>query len=776
MVRIASHTIHYLFEPSDSSIPELAVVNFSGHEGISQLMHFEIDLLGPTQPIDFETILNKPASFAIRCWPDFVFQRMYHGIISSFEQTGQTQEGISYRAELVPRLWRLTLNYQSRIFQDMSVPEIIEQVLTDSGLQSDDFRFSMQSTYEPINKPPREFCVQYRESDFNFISRLMEEEGIFYFFEYNDEREIMVIADSPSVHNEAIPRSDAQYEEPTGLPPMEEEKVFPLNLKESVLPSKVTLKDFNYDTPATSLLAASQINPATQMEVYDYPGRFGFTSRGSHLARVRNEEIIAGQKIISGKGNCRSFCTGYRFTLAGHPNLALNREYLLTKVSHEGVQGGMLAQDTPTRYENQFECIPSDVPYRPPCVTPKPRVQGTQTAIVVGPRNEEIYVDEKGRVKIQFHWDLDGEYNENSSCWVRVSQTWAGSGWGGMFIPRIGQEVVVDFLEGDPDQPLITGTVYNGDNRPPYPLPGERTKSTVKSNSSKGGDGFNEIRFEDKKGDEQIFIHAEKDVDFRAKNDRREWVGNDRHLVVKRDKREQVDRDKQIIIGRDEVQEIKRDHNLTIKGKEAIKVTGSRSITVQGDVIEAFRSNHSEQVTQDYYVKAMNVIIEGMTGLTIKVGGSFITLNSGGIFISGPIVNINSGGAALSGMAGRAVPPAAPMEAEIADTDKPGQEATYKSQRAQMSPSEAAALNAPWHKEPEEEEDEDEEKSWIEIELVDEEEQPIAGKRFQVILPDGSTLAQGTTDSNGLARVRGIDPGECKIVFPDIDKDGWEKI
>jgi type VI secretion system VgrG family protein len=465
MVRIASHIIHYLFKPSDSSIPDLTVVNFSGYEAISQLTHFEINLLGPTQSIDFEKLLNKPASLVIRCWPDFTFQRMYHGIICSFEQTGQTREVVSYRAELVPRLWRLTLNHQSRIFQDKSVPDIIREVLTDGGLT--DFRFSLQGAYEPLNKPPREFCVQYRESDFNFISRLMEEEGIFYFFEYNNEKEIMVIADSPSVHKEAIPRSDALYEEPTGLPPLEEEIVFPLQYKESVLPSKVTLKDFNYDTPQMNLLASSQINPITPMEFSDYPGRFGFMARGSHLARVRNEEIIASKKIISGKSSCRSFCTGYRFTLKGHPRGDFNRQYLLTKISHYGVQGGPLAQDIPTRYENQFECIPSDVTYRPPRVTLKPKVQGTQTAIVVGPSGEKLYMDEKGRAKVQFHWDLEGKKNEKSSCWVRVSHGYAGQKHGIQFHPLVGDEVIVDFLEGDPDKPIIVGRVYNGDNRPP---------------------------------------------------------------------------------------------------------------------------------------------------------------------------------------------------------------------------------------------------------------------------------------------------------------------
>jgi len=796
-MRIAADIEHYLFEHADKSLPEFIVLGFSGQEGISQLTHFEIELLCAEQDLDFSRILNKRAALRIWCWQDSDYLRVYHGIISSFEQIHQTEEYSVFRAQMFPLLWRLTLNSQSRVFQDKSVPEIIQDVLEDAGFQSDDYRLSLKGNYEVLNKPPREFCVQYRESDFDFISRLMEEEGIFYFFEYIEDKEVLVIADDPSVHEDTTPISEVEFRTPTGLQPLQEEFVYPLHYRESVLPARVALKDFNYDTPQTNLLTVSQAGQQSSSSVYDYPGRFGFLNRGTDLAKIRKQEIDTGRKTISGESNCRSFCAGYCFTLSEHTRTDLNRRHLLTSVSHHGVQGGPVATDTQAKYENQFECIPTDIPYRPSRVTAKPLVQGTQTAIVVGPQNEEIYVDEKGRVKIQFHWDLEGEYDEKSSCWLRVSQTWAGAGWGGIFIPRIGQEVIVDFLEGDPDQPIIIGAVYNGDNQVPYRLPDEKTRSAVKSNSSKGGNGFNEIRFEDNKGEEQVFIHAEKDVDFRVKNDRREWIGNDRNLFVTRDKREKVDRDKHVIIGQDEAREVKRDHSLTIKGKDAIEVTGSRTVVVKGAVTEEFKQSHSEKVTQNYYLKAMNVVIEAMTGLSIKVGGNFITINSGGVFIKGNIVNINSGGAALSGSAGMAVSPAAPLEAEIADTAEPGQEVTYKFQRAELDPLEAAALNAPWHKEREEppeerqrgvmpsqpatvsaqEEKVEQEKTWVEIELVDEEDQPVVGERYWIRLPDGRILAQGRTDENGVARIEKIgQEGDCMLCFPDMDKDMWEPI
>jgi type VI secretion system secreted protein VgrG len=253
--------------------------------------------------------------------------------------------------------------------------------------------------------------------------------------------------------------------------------------------------------------------------------------------------------------------------------------------------------------------------------------------MVVGPSGEEIYTDEYGRVKVQFHWDREGKADDNSSCWIRVAQVWAGKNWGAMYIPRIGQEVIVEFLEGDPDRPIITGRVYNDKAMPPYELPSEKTKSTIKSNSSKGGGGFNEIRFEDKKGDEQIFIHAEKNLDVRVKNDRFETVVNNRHLHVEKDKFEHIDNNRSETVDADHKEEIGKDRHLSVKGKEAKEITGSMSLTVKGDVIEVFKANHSEQTTSDYYLKAKNVVIEGLQNITLSVGGSYIAIEPAGIEI-----------------------------------------------------------------------------------------------------------------------------------------------
>jgi type VI secretion system secreted protein VgrG len=399
---------------------------------------------------------------------------------------------------------------------------------------------------------------------------------------------------------------------------------------------------------------------------------------------------------------------------------------------------------------------------------------GGQTAMVVGPAGEEIFTDKYGRIKVQFHWDRDGTNDASSSCWVRVAQSWAGNKWGAVFIPRIGMEVLVHFLEGDPDQPIVTGCVYNPMSMPPYTLPEHKTKSTVKSNSSKGGGGFNEFRFEDKKGEEQIFIHGQKDEDIRIRNDRRELIGNDRHLIVKRDKREKVERDTHIIIKRDEIQKIERDLNREVVGKVAFKTGGSLSHEISGSVGEKVGGSHTEEAGQTIYLKAgMNVVIEGGTQITLKVGGNFIDINPAGVVIQGTMVLINSGGAAGTAMPGTLVPPMTPEEAHIADNADPGSDApTYKNQIRGIPPPLVPSYSAPWHN-PEEPANK-KKKSWIEIKLLDPNDNPVPGERYRITLPDGSTVAEGSLDANGFARVGGIDPGTCKVTFPNLDTSTWK--
>src|SRR4030042_1304031 len=377
--------------------------------------------------------------------------------------------------------------------------------------------------------------------------------------------------------------------------------------------------------------------------------------RGKKLSQVRLQEMTTFQEKAEGQSICPRFTPGFTFKLADHEREKFNREYLLVGVLHTGTQPQVLEERADTKgshYANDFLAIPSAVNFRPERKTPRPVVEGIQTAMVVGPKGEEIYTDKYGRVKVQFHWDREGKRDEKSSCWIRVGSLFAGGQYGIIFTPRIGQEVIVDFLEGDPDQPIITGRVYNAENMPPYDLPNEKTKSTIKSNSSLGGAGFNEIRFEDNKGQEQIFIHAEKDVDFRVKNDRREWVGNDRHLVVTRDKLEKIERDLHAKIERDELIEIARDHNLKIGGKEAIEAGTSHSLKVGTDLLGAAGAKNAEQVGQELHLKSgMKVVMQAGVQLTIKGPGGFVDIGPSGVTIQGTLVTINSGGSAGSGSA-----------------------------------------------------------------------------------------------------------------------------
>jgi type VI secretion system secreted protein VgrG len=357
-----------------------------------------------------------------------------------------------------------------------------------------------------------------------------------------------------------------------------------------------------------------------QFEVYDYPGEYIEKSDGDEYVRKRVEELHAQYQQVQGQGNARGLTTGCLFTLTQYPRDDQNKEYLITSATYE-LQSDEYGSASAAGGEQIFMCsftaIDSAQPFRTPRSTPKPVVQGPQTAIVVGPKGEEIHTDKHGRVKVHFHWDREGAADENSSCFIRVSHAWAGKSWGAIALPRIGQEVIVDFLEGDPDHPVITGRVYNEINKPPYELPANATISTFKTNSSKGGEGFNEFRFEDKKNEEQIYIHAEKDMHIRVKNDRLETIMHNRDLVIENDKKEHI----------------KNKSHVKVDADQASEVGGKLSLTVRGDVAEDFGGNHSEITSGDVYVKGTNLVVEGTSNVTIKVGGSSIAIEAGGIAI-----------------------------------------------------------------------------------------------------------------------------------------------
>ena len=753
----------------------LLVDSFVGVERVSEPFRFLLRLLSPDPNVDMQSLLTQPAVLSLQLDTDT--ERHIHGNISRIKLLEYGTDGMAaYEAEVVPWFWFLNLFSDCRIFQNMSVPDIVEKVFKDRGFS--DFDARLQGTYSP-----RVYCVQYRETDFNFVSRLLEEEGIFYFFEQSEDKHTLVLADDVSAFAACPNQATARFSPSTGGN-MDEDSVATLEAEFRVQTGTASHTDYDFTKPNTSLFAT--LAGQQKGEAYDYPGKYLTKDDGDHYARIRLEELEVNISTVRGESNCMGFECGYKFTLSDHYRDSANMDYTILMLEHHARNASYRAGTVdPFDYRNRFEAIPNSVPFRPPRRARKPVIEGTQTAVVVGKSGEEIWTDQYGRVVVQFFWDRQGTSDENSSCWIRVAQGWAGKQWGFICIPRIGQEVIVSFLEGDPDRPIITGSVYNAVEMPPYTLPDHQTQSTWKSMSSKGGGGFNEMRFEDDKGSEQIFIHGEKDMDMRIKNDRREWIGEDRHLVVTRDKLEKTGRDSHLDLTRDHIEKIGRDHHLTISGKEAISITGSHSLAVTGDVIEQFSGNHSSQVTQNLYLNAMQVVIEATMGLTLNVGSNFITIDATGIAISGmPMVQINSAGSALSGSPGSLVSPLSPTDAtDASDADPgavtsvtPGTAATPASMSLQDIPpatpgKKSAASNAPTH-DPNSPANKNK-THYIEIKLVDDDGNPVAGEPYKITLADGTTVADGTLDDKGFARVDNIDPGTCQITFPSRDQQDW---
>ncbi len=750
----------------------LLLDSFQGVEAVSDPFRFLLRVLSPDPNVDMQGLLTKPVVLTFPLEEDK--ERHIHGNICRVKLLGAGEDGMAaYELEVVPWFWFLNLFTDCHIFQNKSVPDIVCEVFKNRGYN--DYLSKLTGTY-----PPREYCVQYRETDFNFVSRLLEQEGICYFFAQSQDKHTMILADDNSSFADFSEPSTVNYQFATGGR-QDSNTVNSLEAEYCLQPGTATHTDYDFTKPNSSLYTT--LLSSQKGEVYDYPGKFTTKDDGDRYARIRLEEFEVGISKVRGESNCMEFASGYKFTLDGYYRDDSNVAYTLLSVEHQGRNASYRSGEmvSPFEYKNRFEAIPNTVPFRPSRRANKPVIDGTQTAVVVGKSGEEIWTDQYGRVIVQFFWDRVGVSDEKSSCWIRVSQGWAGKQWGFICIPRIGQEVVVSFLEGDPDRPLITGSVYNGVEMPPYGLPDTQNQSTWKSMSTKGGGGFNELRFDDTKGSEQIFVHGEKDMDMRIKNDRREWIGQDRHLFVTRDKLEKTGRDSHLDLARDQIEKIGRDHHMAITGKEAIAVTGSHSLSVTGDVIEEFKANHSSQVSQNLYLKAAQVVIEGQSGITLKVGGNFITINSGSIAIKGSIVLINSGGAALSGSPGSLVSPLSPTAAAEAADATPGAVTTVTpgtpgkpasmplDQISPAAPSKkSAASDAPTH-DPASPENQSK-TSFIEIKLAGQDGSPVAGEPYQVTLADGTTVADGTLDANGFARVDNIDPGSCKVTFPQRDK------
>ncbi len=578
----------------------LLLQSVTGHEGISRLFNFQLELLAyNNDALTFNSIVGQNVTITIQL-PDGS-PRYINGYVSRFAQ-GATDDRYftHYTAEVVPWLWFLTRHADCQIFQNMKPADIISQVFNNFGFNN--FRQGkMTGTY-----PQLEYCVQYRETAFNFISRLMEEYGIFYYFDHSTEgQHTLVMTDSVN-GLPVCPRSPVGYGALADA--MDDtDSVTSWHVEQELETGKCTVTDYNFTTPTTSLIAqeptVTSVTPNQSLEIFDYPGIHTTVDEGQNAATLRMQEEEARLMLISGSGNCRGFTSGYTFALQNHYRSDQNTTYLLTEVQHVASAGDSYTAGTNAaeQYSNSFTCVPTTVTYRPARTTPKPFVQGPQPALVVGKSGEEIWTDNYGRVKVQFYWDRKGQQDENSSCWIRVSHPWAGQGWGAIALPRMGQEVIVDFLEGDPDRPIIMGRVYNALQTVPYTLPDYQTRSTVQSRSSKGGGtaNYNEIRFEDLKGSEQIFLNAELDMDHRVEHDSREYIGNNRHLIVNASQFELVNTDKHGHVKGKHYEKIESDMSLQVGGNQMESTSSNKSVNTGADHKEQIGGAMSLQVTGD---------------------------------------------------------------------------------------------------------------------------------------------------------------------------------
>jgi type VI secretion system secreted protein VgrG len=634
----------------------LVLQEMSGEEELGRLSKFQLEFISARNDITPAKILGKKISWSLELGGGE--QRYFNGFVTSFAEAGEgTVAGFAqapkghayfYKAIVHPGLWFLTRASDCRIFQNKSVVDIASEVFNKYPFMSVD-PAQLGSEY-----PKKEFCVQYRETDFNFVCRLLEQEGIYFAFEYDKEGHDTLLLIDPKGASKSVREVPFRSESAAVT---DKDHITEWEVNREIQPGKYTIDDFNYLKPGDPITAGESIlgdHDLEKFEFYDYPGEYQTLAEGTTYARTRIEELHARYEQFKGEGNVRlkECAPGRRLKLQDHPRRPYNAEYLVTSASYRASAGDVdSGGGTGAAFRCSLTAIGAQTAFRPERKTPKPIIQGPQTAFVVGKAKDEIYTEDDGkglgRVKVQFHWDRYSKTNENSSCWVRVAQPLAGSGWGFLALPRVGHEVVVEFLEGDPDHPIITGSVYNDMLKPPYKLPGEKTRTGIKTHSSPDGDAstFNELRFEDKKKHEEIYIHAQKDKAIRIKNDRLEWVGNESHLIVKKDVFEKLE----------------ADHHVTVKNRNE-KVNGTLSLDIAQDFHGKMGMNLAYDAGMEIHLKAgMKVVLEAGMQLTLKAGGSFIDIGPAGVIITGsPLVMINSGGAAGAGSGAKPQPPKEP--------------------------------------------------------------------------------------------------------------------
>jgi type VI secretion system secreted protein VgrG len=555
-------------------------------EAVSSSYLLELELLSERDDVAFDHIVGK--SVAVSLELNNQKSRHYHGLVSRFAHSGARGRFVAYRAEVVPALWLLTRRSGCRIYQHQSVPDIAKKLFAELGVT--EVRQELAKSY-----PPLEYCVQYRETDFNFVSRLFEDSGISYFFEHGPKADTLVLFDTPDGNAPVPGQATAIYATASGAGGTSGE-ISEFHVERELRPGKYSHTDFNFEQPSLSLHTTTPTSLAIagndRFEIYDHPGSFLLPGHGESRAKTRMEAEESASLQARGVSQCAAFTPGYRFDLRGHHRKDANESFVLTEVVHEATDS--IDPEDVASYENTFVCRPHRIPLRPLCTTPKPVIYGAQTATVVGAAGQEVDVDAHARVVVQFHWDREGKRDQNSSCRVRVAQNWAGKGWGLIAHPRIGQEVLVEFLEGDPDRPIVTGRVYNGEQTQPYTSP---TQTGIKTRSSPGGGGYNELSFEDKAGSEKFSLQAQKDYAALIKHDHSEDVGNDRTRSVAKDEKVSIGANQKIDVTTSRTRTVGVDESVTIGSNRTKKVGVNESSTIGSDYTQTVGGSRTRTVT-----------------------------------------------------------------------------------------------------------------------------------------------------------------------------------
>lgn len=637
---------------------ELLLTSFEGTEAISQLFEFQIEVLSKNHTLSPEKLIGKTVTVTIQNKQN----RTFHGYISQFVYGEIKADNLRvYQFTMVPWLWFLTKTSNHRIFQNKSTKEIVTQIFQDLGFTDFDYKADG-------NSANREYCVQYNESDFEFISRLLEEDGIAYYFEQKQDKHLLHIVDAQNAY-QLCDETDLTYSK--GNQPNTQ-----INRWEHLYEFRKgswSLNDYDFELPTKSQLktkaSTSQFANVKKYEHYEYTPYYDFAGIND-LTKKRIEAEETPMDTIEGSSDCSSFYAGGKFLLQKHAVKEEQGEYIIISIQHKAMDDSYLAgNESKSEYKNDFVCIPEKVHYRPVLRRKKPWMQGPQSATVVGPNGEEIYIDEYGRIKVQFHWDREGERNENSTCFIRVIQPWAGSGWGTSFIPRIGMEVVVNFFDGDPDRPIVTGSVYNGDNKPPFT---SKTQSGIKTRSTKGGgnSNFNEFRFDDNKGSEQVYLHAEKNLDTQVENnetltvdvDRTKNIGNNESSSIGKNRDKSVGEDQSESIGANKSIDVGNNHSESIGKDKSMDVGANHTESIGKDKTLSVGSNHQEDIGKDMSLqvgKDMTLQVgDNLTAdigkklsmvagdqITFKTGSASITLKKNGdITIKGKNISIKGSG------------------------------------------------------------------------------------------------------------------------------------